>query len=133
MTINPYLTFDGNCAEAMAFYQGILGGDLQVMKYGDMPDNSMVPDGMGDRIAHAGLDLGGVRLQASDSMGHMPFNGHCGFNLQLEPTSVDEGKALFDKLAEGGKVTMEYQETFWAKGFGLLNDKFGVPWMVNVM
>jgi len=62
----------------------------------------------------------------------MPFEGYKGFTLSVQGDDVDAGRATFDALAEGGKVTMPYAPTFWAAGFGMLVDKFGVPWMVNV-
>ncbi len=131
MKLNPYLTFDGQCAEAMAFYQSVLGGDLTMMTFGDMPDTSMVPDGLGDRVAHARLVTAGVALQASDSMGGAPAGRFEGFNLQLEPGDVASGRTLFDRLSEGGTVVMAFEPTFWSAGFGICRDRFGVPWMVN--
>ncbi|MFW2542277.1 VOC family protein [Primorskyibacter sp. 2E107] len=131
MKINPYLTFDGQAEEAMTFYQSVLGGTLQLMKYGEMPDKSMVPEGMEDRCAHAGLQTDNFWLQASDSMGE-PFDGYKGFTIQIDLDDVDRGRALFDALGAGGTVIMPYDKQFWASGFGLVNDRFGVPWMVHV-
>jgi len=68
---------------------------------------------------------------ACDMPPGMPFEGHKGFSLSVQATSVDDGKKLFDALAQGGQVTMPYGPQFWAVGFGMLNDRFGVPWMVN--
>jgi PhnB protein len=136
MKLNPYLTFDGTAAEAMTFYQSILGGELTIMTFGDMPDTSGVPEEAKSRVAHARLELGVIALQASDKMGDsnmgQAHNGFSGFDLQIEPDSVASGREIFDKLSEGGEVLMPYEKTFWAEAFGLLKDKFGVPWMVNV-
>ncbi|WGW05683.1 VOC family protein [Tropicibacter oceani] len=132
MRLNPYLTFDGNCEAAMRFYHGLLGGDLQIMKYNEMPDTSMVPDGMQDRVAHAGIKTDGFWLQGSDNIGQMPFDGYKGFTIQIDLGDIDKGKALFDRLSDGGSVIMPYGEQFWARGFGMATDKFGVPWMIHV-
>ena len=136
MRMNTYLTFDGNAADAMTFYQSVLGGELTLMRYGDMPDTSMVPDGMGDRVANAQLTLPNMVLMASDTMDGdtmgYPFQGNHGFDLQVAVDDVDDGRALFDALAEGGTVLMAFGEQFWSKGFGTLRDRFGIPWMVDV-
>ena len=136
MKVNIYLTFDGAAAEAMTFYQSVLGGDLSILRFKDMPDTSMVPEGMGDRVANARLALPGIELMASDTMGsdtmgHV-FRGHSGFDIQLAPDTVEDGQRLFDALSAGGTVLMPYEPTFWAKAFGTFTDRFGVPWMVNV-
>ncbi|WP_425074394.1 VOC family protein [Sagittula sp. S175] len=136
MKLNLYLTFDGTAAEAMTFYQSVLGGDLTILRFGEMPDNSMVPEGAGDRVANAQLTLENLTLMASDTMGdnnmgHV-FQGHHGFDLQVALDDVDKGRAIFDALSEGGEVLMPYAPTFWAKSFGTFRDRFGVPWMVNV-
>jgi PhnB protein len=80
---------------------------------------------------HAALEARGHKLMASDKPPGMPFEGHKGFSLSVQANSVEEGKKLFDALAQGGQVTMPYGPQFWAVGFGMLTDKFGVPWMVN--
>jgi PhnB protein len=131
--IDPYLTFDGNCAEAMRFYERTLGGKLEgMMTFGESPMGNEMPPGSGDRIMHAALAFDGRLLMASDSMPGQPYQGMHGISLALACKTVDEGKRLFDALAAGGKVTMPFDKTFWADGFGMLVDKFGVPWMVNV-
>lgn len=127
-----YLTFDGTCAEAIRFYERVLNGKIGfMMKIADSPMATQMPPEAQQRIMHARLDLGDQVLMASDSMGHEPYHGMHGFTMSLSYDTVEEGQPFFDALAEGGKVTMPLQETFWADGFGMLTDRFGTPWMIN--
>ena len=130
-TLGSYLFFDGNCAEAMRFYERALGGKLEVlMTHAQSPIAVQTPPGSADRIMHASLDLGDRKLMASDAMpGH--YQGMKGFSLSLTYPTVAEAKRVFEALAEGGKVTMPLDKTFWAEAFGMLVDRFGTPWMVN--
>ncbi|HTR59743.1 MAG TPA: VOC family protein [Casimicrobiaceae bacterium] len=130
-TLGSYLFFDGNCAEAMRFYERVLGGKLEVlMTHAQSPIAGQTPPGSGDRIMHASLNLGDRKLMASDAMpGH--YQGMKGFSLSLTYPTVAEAKRVFEALAEGGKVTMPLDKTFWAEAFGMLVDRFGTPWMVN--
>ena len=130
--MDPYLYFDGNCAEAMRFYERTLGGTIRMMmKFSDAPPQENMPAGEGDRIMHVSLDLPGRSLMASDTMPGQPYKGMNGFSLSLSYKTAEEGKRIFDALAEGGSVTMAYGKTFWAEGFGMLSDRYGTPWMVN--
>ena len=128
--LEPYIFFDGNCAEAMRAYERLLGGKLEMHRAGDAPGGSA--PGSEDRIMHARLELGERSLMASDWLAPMPYEGMKGFHLSLHYPTVEEGKRTFDALAEGGQVTMPFEKTFWAAGFGMLVDRFGAPWMVNV-
>ena len=130
--VAPYLFFDGNCAEAMRFYERTLGGKLETMfKAGEGPPGS-APPGTENRIMHAHLSLGDSHLMASDWMSPEPYERMQGFHVSLHCSSVEEGRRSFEALAEGGKVHMPFEKTFWAEGFGMLADRFGTPWMVNV-
>lgn len=130
--MQAYLTFNGNAAEALAFYAKALGGKVIFsMSFGESPMGAETPAAYKDKIMHATLEARGHQLMASDMPPGMPFEGHKGFSLSVQGNSVDEGKKLFDALAAGGEVTMPYGPQFWATGFGMLKDKFGVPWMVN--
>ena len=130
-TLGTYLIFDGNCAEAMRFYERTLGGKLEaLMTHAQSPIAAQTPPGSADRIMHASLNLGDRRLMASDAMpGH--YQGMRGFSLSLSYPTAAEAKRVFDALAEGSKVTMPLDKTFWAEAFGMLVDRFGTPWMVN--
>ena len=129
--MDVYLTFDGNCAEAMRFYEKTLGGTLKLMTHGESPMAAETPPEAKDRIMHAHLDLGDRVLMASDAMLGQPGQAMNGFHLSLNYDAPEEGKRVFDLLADGGKITMPYGKTFWAEGFGMLRDRFGTPWMVN--
>jgi PhnB protein len=132
MPIDAYLFFDRNCAEAMRFYQKVLGGKLDVLKNSDAPPGTDIHPEAKDLVMHARLELGeGRSLMASDWMAPAPYEAKKGFSLSLAYPTAEEGKRIFDTLAEGGRVTMPYGETFWAKGFGMCTDRFGTPWMVN--
>jgi len=131
--MEAYLSFDGNCAEAFDFYGKCLGGKtLFSMTFGDSPMGEQTPAGHKGKIMHATFEARGKQIMGSDMPPGMPFEGYKGFSLSVQSADVEEGRKLFDALAEGGKVTMPYAPTFWAAGFGMLVDKFGVPWMVNV-
>ena len=129
----PYLAFNGNCAEAMRFYERVLGGKITVMMTGaQSPMADQMPKEFADRVMNAQLLLpGGGLLYAGDVPPHMPYEGIKGVNIALNFDTVEEAESIFNALAEGGKVTMPYSPTFWAKKFGMLIDKFGVSWIIN--
>ena len=129
--LNAYLFFDGTCADAMRFYERTLGGKLEMMTHADSPMAGQTPPGSAGRIMHARLGLDGGALMASDSMAGQPYGGMQGFSLSLVYPSVADAKRAFDALANGGRVTMPLQKTFWAETFGMLVDRFGTPWMVS--
>lgn len=129
----PYLTFDGQTAEALAFYAQALGGEVLFSQtFGDSPMKGDIPPAFHDRVMHATLKLPSGELMASDAGPWAPFEGpirSCGLSLPF--TDVDAARKAFDALAEGGEVTMPLGKTFWAAAFGMVTDKFGVPWLVN--
>lgn len=128
----PYLGFNGNCAEAMRFYERALDGKLELMmSCADSPMAAKVPKEFAQRIMHARLALpGGGTLYAGDAMGQT-YQGIHGVSITLVYDAVAQAERTFNALADGGKVTMPFGATFWAKGFGMLTDKFGCPWLVN--
>jgi PhnB protein len=130
-TLDAYVFFNGNCAEAMRFYERTLGGKLDMMTHAQSPIADQVPPGSADRIMHARLTIDGRNLMASDSMVGQPYGGMKGFSLALAYPTAAEAKRVFDALADGGQVTMPLQKTFWAEAFGMLTDRFGTPWMIN--
>ncbi len=129
--LDAYLFFDGNCADAMRFYERTLRGKLRMMTHAESPMAAQTPPGSANRIMHAHLDLGDRVLMASDAMVEQPIGGMKGFSLSLSYPTAAEGQRIFDTLADGGRVTMPFAKTFWAEGFGMLVDRFGTPWMVN--
>ena len=114
MTITPYLTFDGTGAEALAFYAEVLDGEIAfTQRFDQMPDQSMVPEGAGSRLAHGRMTYGdGQVLMISDTMGQEPFAGHNGFSLQLSFDDIEDARRIFDTLADEGEVTMPFGPTF---------------------
>ena len=132
MKVTPYLNFDGQGAEAFKFYEQVIGGKIQdMMTYNDMPEMAehMPPEARG-QIMHACLNVGDQTLMASDS----PPGQHQtpqGLWVSLHYDHATEGKQVFDALAEGGNVQMPFEKTPWAAGFGMVTDRFGIPWMVN--
>ena len=132
--LNTYLIFDGNCGQAMQFYAKCLGAELQMMKFGDMPQACPegVPEGAKDRIMHARLTRGKAVLMASDNMPGMPFTQGNNFSISIDCDSPQEADQFFAALGDKGKITMPLQETFWAARFGMLTDKFGINWMFNL-
>ena len=128
-----YLGFNGNCAEAMRFYEHALDGKIEIMMSGaDSPMAAQMPKESAHRILHARLALkdGGL-LFAGDAPEHMPYEGIKGVSITLNYDTIPEAQKVFSALAEGGQVTMPMQPAFWAKMWGMLVDKFGTPWIVN--
>jgi len=129
--LETYLFFDGTCAEAMRFYERTLGGKLEkVMTVGESPVGSRPPVAA-DKILHARLLIDGHALMASDWMTDSPFETKKGFSLSLVYTSVNDAQRVFDALADGGRITMPFQKTFWVEIFGMVTDRFGTPWMIS--
>jgi PhnB protein len=132
MHVTPYLNFDGTCAEAFRFYAEVLRGEVEFMQsHGDSPIAGEVPAEWHDRIMHASLVAGDVRLMASD-VPPDSYRSPQGIHVSLHVENIAEGERIFRALVEGGKVTMPFEKTFWAEGFGMLVDRYGIPWMVNV-
>lgn len=129
--LNPYLSFNGNAREAMEFYQSIFGGELKVSTFGEFgnPDPALA-----DKVMHAMLTTDrGYILMGSDTPPGMPFQPGTTMTVSL---SGDPGEGLeeaWDKLAEGGTVNLPFEKQMWGDLFGQLVDRFGVPWMVDVV
>jgi PhnB protein len=129
----PYLAFNGNCAEAVRFYERVLGGKLEILMSGaDSPMAAQIPKEFADRILHARLALpdGGV-LFAGDAPANAPYDGIKGVSITLNYDTTAQAQKVFDALSAGGTVTMPMQPAFWAKTWGMLVDRFGTPWIVN--
>jgi PhnB protein len=129
----PYLAFNGNCADAMKFYEKTLGGKIELMmKNSDSPYADQTPKEHLNRIMHARLALdGNGLLYAGDCPPQMPYEGIKGISLMLNYDNVEKAKRIFDALADGGAITMPCGTTFWAKFFGMVTDKYGTAWGVN--
>mgnify|MGYP000870928772 CR=1 FL=1 len=129
--LNAYLSFDGRCAEAMRFYAQALDARIEtLLTVRESPMAADSPPEVQDQVMHAYLVGPGFSLMAGDAMG-MPWQGVHGVAMTLNYDTVDEATRRFAALAEGGAVTMPLAESFWAQTFGMLTDRFGVPWIVN--
>jgi PhnB protein len=131
MQLNPYLHFNGTCEEAFKFYEKALNGKIQaMMTYAGTPAEAHCPPDWKNKILHASLIVDGEVLMASD-VAPAQYKGPQGFSVSISIKNPSDGERVFHALAEGGKVGMPFQKTFWASGFGTLTDRFGIPWMVN--
>jgi PhnB protein len=131
MQLNPHLTFNGQCEAAFKFYQECLGGRIQtMMTYGESPMADQVPSEWRDKIIHATLIVGETTLMGGDSPSDR-YEEPRGFSISININDPAEAERIFHALAENGTVTMPLQQTFWTVRFGMLVDRFGVPWMVN--
>jgi PhnB protein len=131
MQMNPYLFFNGECAAAFKFYEQCLGGKIiAMMTYADSPMAAQTPAEQLNQIMHVQLKVGAMELMGSDTPAEY-FEKPQGFYVNLQFDDMTEAKRIFQALAEDGTIRMAFEETFWAKGFGMLVDRFGTPWMVN--
>lgn len=135
MTLEPYLFFNGRCEEAMAFYTQAIGAEvsfqMRMSEAPDQPPPGAVPAGFENKIMHANLRIGAMTLMVSDGNSNMQPSFK-GFSLSLGVADAAEAERKFNALAQGGKVTMPLGKTFWSPCFGMLEDRFGVGWMVIV-
>jgi len=131
--IQPYLFFEGRCEEALDFYRKTIGAEVTaLMRVKDSPDPSMaMPGGSPDKIVHATFKVGDTMVMASDgrNQGRPQFQG---FALSLTVPNEAEAKRLFAALSDGGQEHMPLTKTFFSASFGMVADRFGVPWMVYV-
>lgn len=132
--IEPYLMFGGRCEEALEFYKTALGAQVErVMKFSESPEPmppGTLPPGFEHKIMHSSFKVGQARIMASDGCG--PGSKFEGFSLSIPVKTEADADRVFAALSAGGKVTMPLTRTFWSPKFGMLTDKFGVAWMVNV-
>jgi PhnB protein len=133
MKLEPYLFFNGRCEEAIAFYQQALGAEVTMqMRMNEAPDPpppGAIPAGFENKIMHANLRIGGMHLMVSDGNSNMQPSFK-GFTLSLGVDDSAQAERAFNALSVGGKVVMPLGKTFWSPCFGMLEDRFGVGWMV---
>ena len=130
MKVQPYVFFDGKCEEALEFYKRAIGAKVNaLMRFGEAPDQSQVKPESKSKVMHSAFQIGETEILASD--------GHClgapafqGFALTINAANNAEAMRLFTGIAEGGKIQMPLEKTFFAASFGIAVDKFGVNWMV---
>ena len=132
MRVTTHLTFRGECETAFTFYAGLFGGSIDSMlRYNETPLVKHTPTEWQDRIVHATLNLGGgFALAGVDIEPHL-YRAPEGIRVLLAIDSVEEAERIFNALAEGGKVEMPLQKTFWSRAFAMLTDRFGIPWEVH--
>ena len=135
MQVQSYLFFDGRCEEALEFYRKAVGAQVtMLMRFKESPDPipaDKVPPGSEDKVMHASFNIGETMLMASDgyAKGQPTFKG---FALSLNAADEAEARRLFGALSEGGQVQMPLGKTFWSPAFGMVEDRFGISWMVQV-
>jgi PhnB protein len=131
MRVSPYLNFPGTCAEAFRFYEKALGGKIEMLQtHGASPGGSESPPDWKDLVMHARLVAGDLVLMGSDAPPGQ-YKGGGNVYLSLQITDPEAGEKVFNALSEKGKVEMPFEKTFWSPGFGMVVDRYGVPWMVN--
>jgi PhnB protein len=131
MQLNPYLSFNGECEAAFKFYEKCLSGKITfMMPYEGSPMADQAPSGWRNKILHATLNVGDQVLQAADCLPGQ-YQRPQGFSIALAFKDPAEAERIFHALAESGTVQMPIQETFWAIRFGMLVDRFGIPWIIN--
>jgi PhnB protein len=134
--VQPYLNFDGRCEEGLEFYRKALGAEVTaLMRFKDSPDQGTpgaVPPGGDNKVMHSSFRVGDTTVMASDChcQGKPNFQG---FSLALSVPNTAEAQRLFTALSDGGQVQMPLTATFWSPGFGVVCDRFGVSWMINVV
>lgn len=131
--IKPYISFKGNCEEAMNFYKEKLGAEVLFMgRYGDSPMAEQAP-GNGDKILHTSIKIGDSVIMACDNVfdGDNPTIVGNNISLAIGSNDIDHAEKTFEAMSDGATIVMPMQETFWAERFGMLTDKFGINWMFN--
>jgi len=132
--VQPYLFFGGRCEEAIEFYKRTLGAEVEMMmRFNECPDphpEGMLPAGYKDKIMHSSFRIGKTTLMASDGCGEITeFSGFC---LSMTLSSEEECRTVFAALSEGGRVKMPLEKTFWSPCFGMVEDQFGLGWMIGM-
>lgn len=131
MQLNPYLNFNGDCEAAFRFYERALGGKIDcLILHEGTPAEQQVPAEWRKKVMHGRINVNGQIIMASDCPPGY-YQQPQGFSITLGYNEPAEAERVFSALAENGKVKMPIQETFWARRFGMLVDRFGIPWMVN--
>ena len=131
MDVTPYLTFNGSCAAAFKCYEQTLGGKISfVQTFGDSPAKDQVPADWRDKVVHVRLEVGNKALMGSDAPGPH-YQTPQGISVSVSVPTFAEARRIFDTLADEGRVTMPFAQTFWSPGFGMLVDRFGTPWMIG--
>jgi PhnB protein len=131
MQANPYLSFDGQCEAAFKFYEQYLGAKPgAIFHYAGTPFADQAPADWGNKVMHGNLTIGDLELMAADVTPDR-YEPPKGFSLSLHIETVADAERIFGALSEGGRVVMALEKTFWADRFGMVVDRFGIPWLIN--
>lgn len=131
MSFAPYVFYSGNCAEAFSFYHSVFGGKLDVLTHADLPAGAEpMPGATPDSVMHAALKIGDTLLMGSDDPTG-DGGAKVGVAVSYTCADTDETRRVFDALAADGETVMPLSEEFWSPAFGVVNDRFGLQWMVD--
>jgi PhnB protein len=129
--MNPHLSFDGQCEAAFKFYEKCLAAQLgAIFRYAGTPISGQVPPEWRDKVMHGSLTVGEQVLTGGDVV-PAQYDNPRGFSLSLQLTDTREVERIFHGLADGGRVTVPLEKTFWSPLFGMVVDRFGIPWLIN--
>jgi PhnB protein len=130
-TLNPYLSFKDNAREAMEFYQTVFGGKLTVSTFKEF--HASQDPSEDNLVMHSVLEAdNGITFMASDTPNRMEYKAGTNYSMSLSGDNEAELQGYYEKLAVGGTVSMPLEKAMWGDTFGMLTDKFGVPWLVNI-
>ena len=131
MQVSPYLSFNGQCEAAFTLYERCLGAALgPIFRYGGSPMADQVPPDWQDKIMHGSVTIAGQVLMGGDVTPDR-YEDPKGFNLSIQIGDTSEAERIFDALSEDGTIVMPLEKTFWAARFGMVVDRFGIPWLIN--
>ena len=129
--LNPYIAFDGNAKEAMEFYRDVFGGSLTISTFGEFGNDHPA---VADKTMHAMLEAdNGLTLMASDGPPGVPLTRGDNITISLSGQDADDLRGYWNKLSDGGSVTMPLEKQMWGDEFGMCVDRFGIPWMVDIV
>lgn len=131
LEVTPYLSFKGDCEEAFQLYARCLGGEVGTLfRYGGSPMASQAPEDWQDKVMHGSLKIGDLELMGAD-VAPGGYVAPQGFSLSIQIESIADAERIFDELQRDGNVVMRLEKTFWAERFGMVVDRFGIPWLIN--
>jgi PhnB protein len=132
MQVSPYLSFNGQCEAAFKCYEQCLGGRLgPIFRYAGSPMSDQVPPDWQDKVMHGSVTIGDLVLMGGD-VAPDRYEQPRGFSLSIQIADTSEAERIFHELArDGGGITMPLEKTFWAARFGMVTDRFGIPWLIN--
>ena len=132
MSVSLHLSFNGNAAQAFAYYAEKLGGKvIMSLPYGGSPMAAEIPEVDRGRLMHISMELDGFHLMGADAISTHPYQGSEGFSISLNVPTVERANEVFAILNDGGTTLMPIGPTFWAKAFGITRDRFNITWMIN--